>query len=414
MGHYLPEGFGRTRSGTDVPARNDIPFSSRAIDDEQVQLMRDGLLLGGTLLVLIAVVIWDFRSSPDLSDPESLRKVYTSDPSDWPEPTVEDSIQWKALGVLPDSPYRNVDSLESLTTLGKKLFFDPRLSSSNQISCSSCHDPARGWSNARPTAVGHDHQTGKRNVPSLLNIWAMDPLFWDGREDSLAAQYIHAVSDSIEMNQDPDALPGKLAAIPGYNALFARAFADSSVTLGRIGRALAQFQRTIVSRESDFDRFVQGEEQALSDEALRGLHLFRTKARCMNCHHGRRFTDQKFHNLGLHYYGRKREDLGRYNVTGDPEDMGKFRTPSLRDVAYTGPWFHNGLVNDLEHAINMYEHGMARPEPRPGMEDDPHYPVTSPLLKELDLTRAETDALVAFLHSISERPRRVRRPELPQ
>lgn len=375
--------------------------------------MRDTLLLAVTLSVLLAVVMWKFNTAPNVSDSEELREVYSADPSEWPEPTVEDSIQWEALGALPDSPYRDVDSLAHLTKLGKKLFFDPRLSASNQISCSSCHDPAQAWSNARPTAVGHNHQTGKRNVPSLLNIWAMGPLFWDGREDSLAAQYIHAVSDSIEMNQNPDRLPGKLASISGYNALFARAFPDSSITLTRIGRALAQFQRTIVSRESDFDRFVQGNEQAISDQALRGLHLFRTKARCMNCHHGRFFTDQKFHNLGLHYYGRKREDLGRYNVTGDPDDMGKFRTPSLRDVAYTRPWFHNGLVNTFQGVLNMYDHGMAEPVPRPSMEDDPHYPVSSDLLEELNLTQKEKEDIIAFLKSISERPYRMRRPELP-
>jgi cytochrome c peroxidase len=375
--------------------------------------MRHSLLLGVTLIILAAVVIWDFSTAPDLNDVDELREVYASDPSAWPEPTVEDSIQWDPLGALPESPYRNVDSLEHLTTLGKKLFFDPRLSSSNQISCSSCHDPALAWSNGRPTAVGHDHRTGKRNVPSLLNIWAMEPLFWDGREDRLAEQIIHPISDPVEMNQNPEALPGKLAAIPGYNALFAQAFEDSTITLERMGQALAQFQRTIVSRESDFDRFVQGNEDALSDRALRGLHLFRTKARCMNCHHGPLFTDQKFHNLGLHYYGREREDLGRYSVTGDPDDMGKFRTPSLRDVMYTRPWFHNGLFNNIDGVMNMYNHGMARPDPRPEMKDDPHYPVTSDLLKELHLTDGEKDDLIAFMKAISERPYRMPRPELP-
>lgn len=375
--------------------------------------MRNRLVLGSLVLLLAGVAVWHFRTATEPSDIEALRAVYASDPAHWPAPHVEDSIQWRELAALPASPYRGIDSLADLTTLGKTLFFDPRLSSSNQISCATCHDPALAWSNGRPVAIGHDHQLGRRNVPSLLNIWAIEPLFWDGRAASLAAQAIHPISNPIEMNENHAQLPDELAAIPEYRTLFARAFADSTVTLSRIAAALAHFQRTLVSRRSDFDRFMEGDVDALSDEALRGLHLFRTTARCMNCHHGPFFTDMKFHNLGLHYYGREREDLGRYEVTGDPADMGRFRTPSLRDVAFTGPWFHNGLITTFEGVINMYNHGMARPTPRPGMDPE-HYPVTSPLLKELHLTDADMEALIAFLHAISEPPYRMPRPDLPQ
>ncbi|EIM73104.1 methylamine utilization protein [Nitritalea halalkaliphila LW7] len=144
-----------------------------------------------------------------------------------------------------------------------------------------------------------------------------------------------------------------------------------------------------------------GKQERMSDEALWGLHLFRTKAHCINCHNGPFFTDQKFHNLGLHFYGRTHQDLGRYAVTGDPADVGAFKTPSLRDVAFTAPYMHNGLFPHLEGVLNMYDAGMARPKPRPEFADDPLFPETSELLVKLSLTGAEKRALEAFLRSIS-------------
>ncbi|MCH8496413.1 MAG: hypothetical protein LAT57_12390 [Balneolales bacterium] len=344
---------------------------------------------------------------------DELRVIYSGDPSGWPSPHVDEGINWKELGDNPGSPFRNVDSLQALTSLGQVLFFDPRLSVSNQISCSSCHDPERSWQDGRMGALGHDHRSWRRNTPTTLNVWAIETLFWDGRAADLEEFSLLPIQDPIEMNMDLETLPQKLQDISGYPELFAEAFDDETVTLERIAGALSQFQRTLVSRASDFDRFMRGNENALSDRALHGMHLFRTKARCMNCHHGEFFTDLEFHNLGLHFYGREREDLGLYNVTGDPADMGKFRTPPLRDVAFTGPYTHNGLINSLEGMISMYDAGMARPRPRPGLEDDPHFPVTSDILIPLELTDAEKEALEAFLHAISERPFRMRRPELP-
>lgn len=341
-----------------------------------------------------------------------MRRIYTQDPSRWPAPHVDEGISWEELEALPASPFRGVDSLEARTTLGRALFFDPRLSGSNQISCSSCHEPDRSWQDGRVSALGHNHRLGNRNTPSILNIWGVEPVFWDGRAATLEELSLHPIADSLEMNMNLDDLPGKLQQIYGYPALFVAAYNDSAITLDGIAAALAQFQRTVVSRSSDFDRFMRGDTLAMSDSALHGMHLFRTEARCMNCHHGAFFTDKNFHNLGLHFYGREREDLGRYHVTGDPSDMGKFRTPPLRDVAFTSPYTHNGLVPALDGIVNMYNAGMARPRPRPGMEDDPHFPVTSEILVPLGLSNVEKDAIVAFLEAISERPFRIRRPTL--
>lgn len=363
------------------------------------------------LLTVLAAFIIGFSTVESGSEftMEELRTLYAGSPETWPKPTIDEGIEWEELGPLPTSPFRN-DSLRALTELGKQLFFDPRLSVSNQISCSSCHDPDIAWQDGRRQALGHDHNQGARNTPSLLNIWAIEPLFWDGRSGTLEEQSLHPIVDPMEMNQDLESLPAKLQAIDTYEPLFEDAFDDSLVTLDRIAKALAQFQRTLVSRRSDFDKFVDGDKDALPDAALRGLHVFRTKARCMNCHNGPMFTDMDFHNLGLHFYGREREDLGRFNVTQDPKDIGKFRTPSLRDVDFTGPYTHTGLITDLEGMMNMYNAGMARPRPRPGLENDPNFPVTSELLKPLNLTRQEMDDLIAFMEAISAQPFLMRRP----
>jgi cytochrome c peroxidase len=178
-------------------------------------------------------------------------------------------------------------------------------------------------------------------------------------------------------------------------------------------QAIAAFEDTVRSDGSSaFDRFVGGDRDAMGDEAIFGLHLFRTKARCANCHHGALLTDHSFHDLGLSYYGRELEDLGRYRVTKDKTDVGRFKTPSLRNVTRTGPYMHNGLF-DLEGVVNMYSAGMATLRRKPEQQDDPLFPSKSPLLQKLDLAAAEKRALIAFLQSLEERKRRVRPPELP-
>lgn len=346
---------------------------------------------------------------------DSLRNLYTRPTAQWPKPDIDSNIVWKELGVRPE-PAIGRDSMVEMVSLGKQLFFDPRLSGSNQISCGSCHEPELGWSNGRSTAVGHDHMTGERNVPTLLNVWAVTPLFWDGRVKSLEDQALSPIGNAVEMHQGVKELPAKLSAIPGYKASFKKVFGNNKITGQQIATALAVFQRTIASRLTKFDAFLQGREKALSDLEIQGLHLFRTKARCMNCHNGPLFTDNQFHNLGLTYYKRKYEDLGLYNITKKPEDVGRFKTPGLREVAITRPYMHVGLFNDLEGVINIYNAGGGHPRRKktPEEEADPLYPVTSSILRPLHLTDQEKDALVAFLHAISTTSYRIPRPELPK
>lgn len=349
---------------------------------------------------------------------DSLRTAYSKPPAQWPRADVDDSVEYHELAMLPGSPFlekvKTDSQFAARVELGKTLFFDPRLSGSGQISCGSCHEPEMGWSNGRSTAVGHDHQVGARNVPTLVNAWAAKSFFWDGRVESLEKQAMAPISNDMEMHMLPGQLPEKLGAIAGYRELFRKAFNTKEITMEQVGDALADFQRTISSRRGKFDAFVSGRYNVLSDQELLGLHLFRTKARCMNCHNGPYFTDSKFHNIGLAYYGRKYEDLGRYVLTGKKEDVGAFKTPTLRDVAITRPWMHNGLFDDLNGIINLYNAGGSRPKPRPEFVNDTLFPTTSMMLKKLELTEVEKDAIVAFLHTLGTTSYRISRPDLPK
>jgi cytochrome c peroxidase len=295
--------------------------------------------------------------------------------------------------------------------LGKQLFFDPRLSASNQISCASCHSPELGWGDGRRQSVGHDHQLGDRNAPSLLNAVMWDVFFWDGRARTLPEQALFPLTHPKEMNQDLASLPSELQAIEGYTRAFADCYGTDKITVELVADALASFEETIRSRPSRFDRFLGGEYDALTDAEVRGLHLFRTRARCMNCHHGPFFTDQQFHNSGQHLLGRPQEDLGRFAVTRDTADLGKFRTPSLRDIAFTGPYLHHGNILELREVLTMYNSGMPQIIPAGIKAKLEQVPVHDPLLRPLNLTDAEIDDLLAFLEAISVRPRPVRAPE---
>jgi cytochrome c peroxidase len=260
--------------------------------------------------------------------------------------------------------------------------------------------------------VGHDHLVGTRNTLSLLNVGQRKSMFWDGRANSLEEQALSPIEAHNEMAMDLTKLVPKLKAIPEYTKLFKQAFGDDDFSMPEIMSALATFQRTLTSKRSRFDEFLDGKYDALNDEEIAGLHLFRTKARCMNCHNGQYFTDEDFHNIGLTYYKRKYEDLGRYIVTKDPKDVGKFRTPSLRDVMHTNPWMHNGLFDNIIGVINMYNSGMTMNNPRnPEQEADPMHPRIDPLMKKLDLTRDEIRQVAAFLESITATKYRMPRPE---
>jgi cytochrome c peroxidase len=341
-----------------------------------------------------------------------LRATYSQPATYWPPPSIDDEVKphFVEIGLLPLVTYpTNNPYSDAKAELGRRLFFDPRLSGSGQISCANCHDPDLAFADGRTVSFGHARKELKRNAPTVLNTGFNQSLFWDGRADSLEQQAADVINNQDEMHASAEFVRENLGRIPGYTNEFAAVFGTPEVTLSRAAQAIATFERTITSRGNNVDSFLRGDTNALSDEAVRGLHLFRTTARCINCHHGPNFTDGRFHNEGLTYYGRKYEDLGHYEVTKAPQDVGRFKTPTLRNIARTAPYMHNGLF-DLDGVLNMYNAGMPAVRRKPEQKDDPLFPVKSPLLQPLGLNQQDLADLRAFLESLTETSLRMRPP----
>ncbi|SEM34845.1 cytochrome c peroxidase [Chryseobacterium taichungense] len=351
---------------------------------------------------------------------ENLRKLYSSgDSSKWPKPILdpESVSSYAEIGHLPEItfPSDNPYSVEK-ETLGKTLFFDPRLSKSNQIACASCHDPELGWCDSRTFSFGHDRQLGNRNAMSIFNVAYAKALFWDGRAKSLEEQSRMPIEDHREMGEHMDMAAGKIANIKGYEILFEKAFGDKVVTKERISKAIATFERKVRSSASKFDQFINGNAEIYTDDELMGLHLFRTKAQCINCHNSGYFSNNKFENIGTALLGEKGEDLGRYLITKDPDDAGRFRVPSLREVSRTGPYFHNGSMTTLEEVIQFYskgnpEHSQKRSTVYDGKTLKSE---KSGMVRMLELSDLEISQLEAFLRTLSSKTEKVSIPELPQ
>lgn len=282
--------------------------------------------------------------------------------------------------------------------LGKKLFFDPRLSGGNQISCATCHNPSLQFTDLLPVAVGEKKKAGSRRVPSLWNVAWAESMFHDGRVRTLEEQALIPIKTKTEMNQDPDKLVDELKAIPAYRRDFAKAYPRQGITKETIAKSLANFQRTIVSGETPFDRYVAGDRKAISPLARKGLVLFHTKARCVQCHSGWQFSDQQFHDIGVHT-----DDIGRAKVEpNNPRAKYAFKTPPLRNVALRAPYFHNGLFPSLKAVLAFYNAGGAAE--RPGK---------SRLMQPLNLNALELQALEAFLHTLSDNKHPGPVPALP-
>ncbi len=241
--------------------------------------------------------------------------------------------------------------------LGKQLFFDARLSRDNTISCASCHNPAKGYSNGEQFATGVGGKKGGRNSPTVLNTAYQKFQFWDGREPSLESQAVGPIQNPIEMNMTLPEVVAKLNKIDGYRTQFQAVF-KTDVTAAGIAKAVAAFERTILTGDAPYDRFKAGDKTALSASAQRGMTLFFGKAHCSACHAGANFTDNGFHNIGVGIdKNGKATDQGRYLVSNLPEDIGGFKTPTLRDLAKTGPYMHNGSLKTLESVIEHYAKG---------------------------------------------------------
>lgn len=328
---------------------------------------------------------------------ENLREIYSRSPVSWPKPWVEEGLPWTELGPLPPGPLAGKeDSLRDIITLGKILFFDPRLSASGKISCSSCHQPQLNWTDGKAKATGHEGAMTKRNSPSIANTWFYRRLFWDGRSRDLQDQAFAPIISESEMASDMPDVMIKLRRNQNYRELFKKAYGDDQINPDRMTGAIAVFEKTVISRKNRFDQFLEGDHKALTNAELRGLHLFRTKARCMNCHHGPLMTDNQFHRTAF-----SGDDAGYYKQTHQDADSGKFKTPSLRDVMQTGPWMHDGLQTDMTAILEAFNQAN-QPD------------VRNNLIRPLGLSKREKADLLAFLKAISAPAAEFIPPALPE
>ena len=326
-------------------------------------------------------------------------------------------------GVLePEVPADNPPTAAKVE-LGRKLYFDARLSTDGTIACASCHDPRTGFADPRgeATSAGVGGASGTRNAPTVLNAAFAVSQFWDGRAETLEEQAVQPLFNPIEHGfPDPEAVVGRLRGLADYPALFAEAFGSDEVTLERVGQAIASFERTLLSLDAPIDRFLAGDQSAISEAAGRGWELFNGKARCNTCH-GHidvlpLFTDDLFHNIGvgveridfeavarkaaarvaagtsvdeLALSDAEASELGRFLVTREPKDMGGFKTPQLRNVALTAPYMHDGSEATLQDVIAFYDRGG---------NDNPYLDGG---MRPLNLTEQESADLVELLETFT-------------
>ena len=255
---------------------------------------------------------------------------------------------------------------------GRRLFFDPRLSLDGSISCATCHDPHRAFSSRRAIPSGVFGRAGRRNAPAIVNRVYGRAFFWDGRATSLEEQVLKPIEDPAEMGSTVEAAAARVG-----------------LTHEELARSLASYVRSILAGNSPFDRFVAGDQRALSADEQAGLRLFRGKANCTACHAGPTLSDEQVHNTGVAWGDGRFNDDGRGGVTGNDADRGAFKTPTLREVARTAPYMHDGSLSTLEDVIEFYDRGGRR---NPALDSE---------IRPLHLTATEKRQLVALLRALS-------------
>ena len=277
--------------------------------------------------------------------------------------------------------------------LGKLLFFDVRLSRNDTISCATCHSPKHGWSDAVEVAkaIGFEGREGPRNSPTILNAAYNSRQFWDGRAKTLEEQALGPIQADVEMNMPLKALIPKLNKIQGYLPLFKEAYPGEGLTKSTLAKAIASFERTIVSGVAPFDRYILGHKDALTPQQIAGFKLFQGKAKCTDCHDTFNFTDGSFHNIGLNKGELKGKELGRYNVKHRAAWYGVMKTPTLRDVTKSAPYFHDGSVKTLEEATDICSSGGRYKKGVKNLSDS---------MKDRKLTKQEQHDINTFLQAL--------------
>lgn len=339
-----------------------------------------------------------------MKSPASLRLVpiaciaallgMTTGPAGAQEPSDAQRAAYRRPDNIPfpkDNPYTPAKA-----ALGKMLFFDTRLSRDRNLSCSSCHNPSFGWEVPFAKAIGAGGKPLPRHAPTTLNqAWSKN-LFWDGRAPSLEEQAKGPIQAPLEMDLPLKTAVVRLKEVQGYTAAFAKAYPVEGITDESIPKAIATYERTIVTGDTPFDRWVRGDAKALSDSAKRGFATFNGKGNCAACHTGWNFTDDKFHDIGM-----ATPDKGRMGITNDPADEHAFKTPSLRETAARAPYMHDGSMPTLVAVIGHYIGGGQR---RSSL---------SPLIKPVRLDAQEIQDLEAFLRVLSSPQTMLAMPNLP-
>ena len=312
-----------------------------------------------------------------------------------------DDLQSRAKGLFKPIPAKAPALKDNPTSaakvkLGKKLYFDPRLSASQLISCNTCHNVGLGGADLQETSIGHGWQKGPRNAPTVLNAVFNIAQFWDGRAEDLKAQAKGPVQASVEMNNKPERVVATLTGIPGYAPLFAKAFPGQKdpITFDNMAKAIEAFEATLLTPDAQFDRYLKRDKKALSQQERKGLALFMDKG-CAACHGGLNVGGSGYFPFGVTEAPssevRPPADTGRFKVTNTSSDNYVFRSPSLRNVAITQPYFHSGKVWKLKEAVAVM--GSAQ--------------------LGIKLTDSEAEAIAAFLATLTGRQPEVVHPILP-
>jgi cytochrome c peroxidase len=286
-------------------------------------------------------------------------------------------------------PSTNVPS-DTKIALGRILFYDPNLSITGKVSCASCHSQSLGFSDSSPVSVGVRGSIGTRNAPPIINTAYQSSWFWDGRAGTLEQQVMTALTSAGEMDSDTSVVHGYLEQSSDYRLLFRDAFGESEpISLERAVDAIATFCRTLISANSKYDQFLMGNTQVLDSNEKAGMSLFFSdRTRCASCHSGFNFSDNQYHSVALraHYY-----DKGRALITGKERDIGKFKTPTLRNIALSGPYMNEGNFATLDDVIEHYNKG-----------GNPFIYKDTSRIRPLNLTSTEKKQLRAFLHALTD------------
>lgn len=309
--------------------------------------------------------------------------------------TLPLGLQEEAAYIPPDNPLTS-----EKISLGRQLYFDGRLSADGTVSCATCHAPDKGFSDGRSTSTGIKGQVGGRNAPVTFNRLFSQEQFWDGRSPSLEDQALGPIQNPIEMGNTLKKMTAKLHTIQGYRSQFKQVF-GTDVNAAGVAKAIASFERSLVCGNSAFDRYEDGDDAALSESEQRGLELFRERGNCIRCHTGFAFTDERYHNIGVGM-DKANPDLGRFKVTKKESDKGAFKTPTLRNIGASGPYFHDGSAKTLEDVVEFYDKGGTK---NPNLSNE---------MKRLLLSVPEKVDLVAFLKSLSCPDLKVAAPTLPK